>query len=63
MSQRARAAGIAALLLTAALLLAASLAQHGMNARPGGGYGSSMMGGYGMMAPGYGYRGAQTLDF
>ena len=63
MSQRAQAAGIAALLLTAALLLAASLAQHGMNARPGGGYGPGMMGGYGMMTPDYGYRGAQTLDF
>ena len=63
MSQRARAAIIAAFLLTGALLLAISFAQHGTGTGPGAGYGPGMMGGYGMMAPGYGSRGAQTLDF
>jgi len=76
---RQRSALIGAVLLTAALLLGASLAQRGMGGAPGtddgGGHagsdGPGMMGGYGsagshgaaMMGEGYGTPGIQTIDF
>jgi len=72
MTPRRRTALTAAVLLTGALLVGASLAQRGMGSTPGGGYGGrhgpGIMGGYGthgygMTGQGYGGQGIQSLDF
>ena len=59
MNARVRTAVIGGVLLVAAVLVGASLAQRGMGGAPGAGYGN----GYGMMGQGPGGYAAQTLDW